>query len=250
MTSDFFFSHLTLLWLFLSGIPIGIFAIVFGGTMFLSLPVFQILFPELAMGAIIGNIKMGSVIRNLGAVFVLRKDISLKGIWPLFTLFCGGAVLGAISIANVSQVFIPPAIIAAILISEFSKQISSHIPKPIFYLAVLLTGMFGGIIGAGISILILALLRIRIHEDHRIHHVRSLAIFTELLLTIAAVVVFWIQGQLIFSIWIAWAAGSIIGGFIGGKLIHYTGKLNPKTQKIALRAVFAFALIIALLKFR
>lgn len=50
--------------IFLAAVPLGIYAIIFGGTLFLSLPYFQILFPEALVGSIVGNIKVGSVFRN------------------------------------------------------------------------------------------------------------------------------------------------------------------------------------------
>lgn len=237
-----------LLWLFLAGIPIGIFAIVFGGTMFLCLPVFQLLFPEMAMGAIVGNIKMGSILRNLSALYPLRHHIQIKPILPLIILFCAGAAIGAFSIASVSQIFILPAIIIAILVSEFSSVIAKHIPRSLFYLIVFLTGIFGGILGAGILLLIIALLRVQITEDEKLHHVRALAVFTEFLISLSAVIVFWSKDLLILKIWLIWAIGSMIGGFIGGMILHHTKKMHPKTQKIFLRLAFLFAFMVAVIK--
>lgn len=238
----------TLLWLFLSGIPIGIFAIVFGGTMFLSIPVFQLLFPEMIMASIIGNIKMGSVIRNAGAVLVLRKHIEARKFIPLIGIFCVGAIIGAFLVSQATNTLMLPTIVVAILVTEFAPWISKHIPKSLFYLIVFAVGIFGGIIGAGILLLIIALLRIAIPEDHNLHHVRSLAVFTELVMAISAIIVFFFTGHLIFEVWIAWAAGSLIGGYIGGRLLRYTGKLNPRIQKWALRAIFVFALGISILR--
>lgn len=237
-----------LLWLFASSVPIGIFAIVFGGTMFLSIPVFQLLFPEMIMASIIGNIKMGSVIRNVGAVHTLRKHINAKKFLPLIAIFCAGSIIGALLVSHASNALILPTIVVAIFVTEFAPWISKHIPKSFFYLITFAVGIFGGIIGAGILLLIIALLRIAIPEDHNLHHVRSLAIFTELLMAVVAVIVFAFTGHLIFHVWVVWAVGSLIGGFIGGKILHHTGKMSPHVQKWALRAIFVFAVLVSVIR--
>lgn len=242
------FNDPLLIWLFAASIPIGVFAILIGGSMFLSIPVFQILFPGMAMASIIGNIKMGSALRNISAVFVLRKHVNAKEFIPLIAIFCVGSMIGAYLIAQATNALILPTLVAAVLVTEFAPWLSAHIPKSLFYLIAFAVGIFGGMIGAGIMFLIVALLRIAIPEDHNIHHVRSLAVFTELLMALSTIVILWFAGSLILQVWLVWAAGSLIGGYIGGILLHHTGKLSPRFQKWALRAVFAFALIIAIIK--
>jgi len=238
-----------LLIVFFAAIPIGIIAIVLGGTMFLSLPLFQLLYPTLTMGAIVGNIKVGSVFRNITAVIPLWKEIHLKDLLiPAIPLILG-SICGALGIAYLSQKFILPALLIAILLTEFASKISKYITPKIYFIVALAAGIFGGILGAGISLIIISLVRIRIHDDNKIFQVRAHGILLELLSTVAAVVVFAFSGVLITSLWIAWTLGAIIGGYIGGYIIKYTGKCSPLLQKWLMRLMFVVAIAIAGYKF-
>jgi len=234
-----------LLWVFLSGIPVGIFAIVLGGTMFLSLPIFQLFFPELSLGALVGNIKVGSAIRNAFAIWPLRRRLRIREIFHILVALLAGGFIGAFGITNVSQSFVLPVIVLAILVTEAAPWISGRISKSTYIVVAVLAGVFGGIIGAGISLIILSLLRIQIPDNDRIVEVRADAILLELINTLAAIVVFMFFGKLIFPLWVSWALGSIIGGYIGGHIVERTGRFPPAIQRYLLRAVFGFALAVA-----
>lgn len=235
----------TSLWLFLGGIPIGMYAFMIGGAMFLSIPFFQLLFPEFTMGALLGNIRIGSAIRTISGSWSLRKHIHYKASVKTVIPLCIGALLGAFGVASISQSFVLPAILVAIVLSENAKWISDHLSQKHIFLITLLLGIFGGILGAGIGLILLALSRIQIPDDTKIVDVRANAVFMELFLHWFAVIAFFIQGVMMPEIWVPWAAGSFTGGLIGGTLVQYTGKLPARGQRILLRIVFVFAIGVA-----
>lgn len=226
--------------LFFSAIIIGIFAVLFGGTLFLSLPLFQILFPEMAFGALVGNIKLGSIVRNLAAIVPLRKHLDTH-IWILGAVLAAGSILGATFIAEASLNWIPFALLVGLLISEHSKFLT--IPKQLFWVTAFITGIYGGIIGAGIMLLIIALLQLR--YQHLVS-ARANAVALELSVSIVAVLIF-IRFDLIdWHIAFIWATGGIIGGYIGGLLINKTDKLSNTKQQWLLRMAFSMALIVSI----
>lgn len=233
---------------FFTAIPVGVMAILVGGTMFLSIPLFQLLFPNMAMGALIGNFKVGSVVRDIVASYVLRKKIVVQKILPIIIAFLLGSALGAFGVADLSQAFVLPAIIIGILLAEFAQKISANISRKTYLIVAFAVGVFGGILGAGISVLIIALLRVKNPKDEDIHVIRAEAVFLELTINAMAVLVFLTYGKLSPAVFIPWAAGSFVGGTIGSHLLHKTGRLSPRFQKNLLRAVFVFALVIALWK--
>ena len=114
-------SDISNLYLFLSAVPIGVFAVVLGGSMFLSIPVFQIFFPEMSMSAVIGNIKVGSVIRNMGAVVVLKKHIN----YPYDRNPKGGRIIMEMTLSR----FLPPVLekkLSNVLFLEWFRKVRSY----------------------------------------------------------------------------------------------------------------------------
>ena len=239
------FSDPRLLLLFVCAIPVGVLAILLGATQFLSLPIFQLLLPELTLGAIVANMKVGSVLRNLIALKPLRHHIRPRELRSLLVPLCVGGAIGALGVANVSQAFLVPALLVAIAVTEGAPYLGKRLTTRQILVLSFLAGIFGGILGAGISVIILALLRIRTPDDAKILEVRAQGVFLELATTAASIVAFALQNQLILAVWVTWAAGAMIGGYIGGRLLEHTGKFSPRTQKMFLRAAYLVALAVA-----
>jgi uncharacterized membrane protein YfcA len=225
--------------LLFSAIVIGTFAVLFGGTLFLSLPLFQILFPEMSLAALVGNIKLGSVVRNATALIPLWSFIQ-KDIVPLAAVLCTGSVLGALLVTEVSLYWVPAVLIVGWLVSERAGKIT--LSKNLYWLAACTIGVYGGILGAGIMLLIVALLQLR----HELVHARANAVALELSVSAVAVLVFLQLSLIEWTIALTWAAGGIIGGYLGGALLAKTGSLSGETQRWLLRAAFVLALVVAI----
>ena len=244
-----FFTDPTLLPFAIGGLLIGIWGVVFGGSMFLSVPFVQILFPGISFGQIVGNIKVGSLFRGIGSTWSTRKHIDWKDCFFYSIPLLIGTVVGVSIISQLSQKWILPAIIFAIILSEAAPYTAKFITKKTFYLSSVITGIYAGFLGAGIGVLLVALFRLKHPEDTQISHVKTQARFIEWLLVFVAVFAHIVTGNIILKIWLVWATGSLIGGFIGGHILNSIGTLSGRIQKVILRTSFVFALVVAIVKF-
>lgn len=231
--------------LIVGGIIIGIVGVLFGGSMFFSIPLVQVLFPEISFGAVIGNIKTGSFFRGLGSTISTRKKIDYKKGALISIPLIVGTILGVLLISKLDQSWVLPVIIVAVILAELAPRVAKYVTKEKFYALSVALGAYAGILGAGIGIFLIALLRTRFVKDSHIAHIKIQARFIEFLLVITAVIVHYLQNDLILSVWLPWSVGSIAGGIIGGMLLKKIQKLSGNIQKIILRISFALAIIIA-----
>lgn len=237
---------LTLLLLFLAAIPVGVMGIVIGGAGAVSVTVFQVLFPEMALGAVIGNIKLGSAVRSACSLISLRQDIEYRRVIPLILPLGAGTVLGAMAIAHISQFAVIPILLVGWLATEFSERVARVISPRIHLISTFLIGIYGGFFGVAISLLIVSLIRIRYTDERSLYTTRANAVFLEIWVFVIAVCVFLVYGLLSFSIALTWAAGGMIGGYFGGIILKRTGRMSAATQRSILRFAFGFAIVEAI----
>ncbi len=238
-----------LLFLFLGGFFIGIFSVIIGGGMFFSVPFLQYLFPEVSFGVIIGNLKIGSFFRSIGSTYSTHGKIQYLKNLKIGTLAFLGTLVGTSLIAQLNQKWLFPAVVMAIFLAIIAPKIAKKINKKTFHIASFLVGIYAGIFGAGIGILLIALLRLKYPKNTDIAFVKIQARFLELLLVISAVIIHIYYQNLISSIWIPWSFGALFGGLIGGSLLKKIGYLSGNLQKIILYIAFSFALFVAGIKF-
>jgi len=229
-----------LITIFVSAIFIGVFAVVMGGTLFLSLPLFQVLFPEMSLGAIIGNIKLGSIFRNATALLPLYKKLDRDVLW-LAPILCFGSIIGSWQIVSVSTAIVPFVLVLGLLIHEYGKKL--RLPPYLFWGVTFLVGFYGGIFGAGIMLLLLSLLRLRYTS---LVDARANALLLELLVSTVAVMTFWHFDLINWPVALTWASGGMIGGVIGGYIIIHTGSWSQPTQDWLVRGAFLLALTVGL----
>ncbi|NCC21547.1 MAG: sulfite exporter TauE/SafE family protein [Alphaproteobacteria bacterium] len=230
--------------IFLAGGLVGILSVIVGGGMFFSIPFLQWLFPGAPTGVIVGNLKAGSFFRGIGSTWSTFREIDFAQNLKISASAFVGTVVGASIIADISPNWLFPAIVFAGALSLAAPKIAQWISHRHFHVASLLTGFYAGILGAGIGILLIALLRLKYPEDADIAHVKIQARFVEWVLVIVAVITHAVHGNLVAAIWIPWSLGSLLGGFAGGsglkKLVHLSGR----TQKIVLYITIALAIAI------
>ncbi|MBI1272752.1 MAG: TSUP family transporter [Alphaproteobacteria bacterium] len=231
-----------------TGFIIGILGVVIGGAMFFAVPLMQWLFPLASFGIVVGNIKMGSFFRSIGSTISTHKHIEYVDNFKLSLAAFLGTILGASAIAQLDQAWLLPAVVLAIILALLAPKLAHKITNRTFHLASLLTGIYAGLFGAGIGVLLIALLRLKHPSDEKIAHVKIQARFVEWLLVITAIVTHFLHGNLVTSIWVPWSIGGLIGGYTGGVMLDKMGKLSGKVQKIILYVAFAFAFIVAAFK--
>src|SRR4029434_159026 len=78
--------------LLVGGFVVGIFSVIIGGGFFISIPLLQILLPNVVYGAIVGNLKVGSFFRGIGSTITNRKEIDwLRNLlWSVPLVICTG----------------------------------------------------------------------------------------------------------------------------------------------------------------
>src|SRR6516165_4962489 len=235
--------------LVVGGFIVGILSVIVGGGFFVSIPLFQFLFPTASYGAIIGNLKVGSFFRGIASTITNRNEIDWLGnlLWSVPLVI--GTVLGVMVIAHLHQRWMLPAIITAIALSELAPWLAKRITKGSFQAASLATGAYAGFLGAGIGIILVALFRLKHPAVERIAHVNIQARFVEWLIGIVAVIAHYFHGNLILALWLVWSVGSFAGGLMGGLLLENLGAMSGKMQKSVLRLAYLVAIAGALLPF-
>jgi uncharacterized membrane protein YfcA len=97
------------------------------------------------------------------------------------------------------------------------------LPLPIFACAI-----YGGYFGAGLGIMLLAVLGLCLHE--RLNRLNALKQVLSLVINVVAALFFVLSGKVYWGFALVMAAGALVGGHLGGSVAH---RLDPK----ALRAV-------------
>ena len=246
---DFLILHQTFILLLFGGFFIGVISVVIGGGHFFSVPFMQYLYPSVSFGTILGNIKVSSFVRGIGSTFATKHMIEWRRDLSVGAIAIVGSVIGASIIANIDQHWLVVAVVFAIVLSESAPYLATKITPRIFHVASFLTGIYAGFFGAGIGILLIALLRLKHPVDTDIALVKVQARFVEMFLTVGAVMAHWYHGNLISSIWIPLSIGTLIGGIVGGLVLNKLSKLSGKIQSFVLRAAYAVAFLVALTAF-
>lgn len=231
--------------LFLTAIPVGIFAVIIGASQFLSIPIFQLFFPQMSLGGIIANLRIGNMVRDVVALLPVRKDIRWKSIGSLLVAACLGSILGTMVIVDVPQSLLLPVLIGAVIVTEAAPWISRRVHRNTLLPAFFLNGAYYGIIGAGGSVISMALLRVRWPRDDELHFVRVHMLVIEAMAFLVSIIAFLSSGQIDWPISLTWGAGAIAGGYIGGKMLRWIGKTSPATQKFWIRLVMVMAVAMA-----
>lgn len=183
------------------GILMGVFAVVIGGAAFVNIPVFQLLFPELSFGGIIGNLKMGSFFRAVSTTLSTHRHINHIDNVKVGIIGFIGMIIGASLISELSQFWVFPATILAIIFALYAPKLTRFITPMTFHIVSFFMGIYAGIFGAGLGVILVALLRVKHPEDTDIAHVKIQARFLEFLLVLSAVVTLILHGNMVAQIW-------------------------------------------------
>ena len=231
--------------LLVSGLLIGIFSVVIGGGFFFSVPLLQLLFPHASVGVIVGNLKVASLVRGVSTAWVTRHSIAWRD-----TLICSiplviGSFFGATLIADLSQRWILPVLLLAVLVTERAAYLSKYFSVSKLYWAFFLLGIYTGFLGAGTGLLIVTLLRLRHPEDGEIAWIKIQTRLIELVAVVSAVIAHLLHGNLVMDIWLYYSIGAFVGGMVGGAILERLEKLSGRVQHIVLRIAFLFGIAVS-----
>src|SRR5262249_21014853 len=101
-------------------------------------------------------------------------------------------------------------------------------------------------LGAGIGIILVALLRLKHPAVETIAHVKIQARFIEWLIGLVAVIAHYFHGNLILALWLVLSVGGFTGRGAGRGLFEQLGAMSGKIQKSVLRLGYLVAIAGAL----
>ena len=209
---------------------------VAGGGTFLTFPVFIMNGLTPLQANVMSTIALwpGAVASSYGYRKMLVADI--RKLLPLLVIGVIGGAAGSLTLLNTPETFfeqlIPWLLLFATLIFTFGRYgivfLHRHFPNANGYynlgLALqLLIAFYGGYFGAGIGILLLAVLQMLGLSN--IHEMNALKTLLATFINLATVIIYIIEGQIIWHLAFIMIAGGILGGYVGTKLAL---KVPPK----------------------
>lgn len=186
----------------------------------------------------------------LGGTFAQRKDFESQKqrLFKILPVCVAGGIVGGVLLINNSESTFKTLIPYLLLIATFflaiqvplKKLISSKSTKetPVFlknfgmYALLFLASVYGGYFGAGLGVILMAILGLIINETLTKLNVLKQAI--SFCINGTAAIYFSFTGQVEWTFAFVMVFGSISGGMIGGKL---AGKINPEILRWIIVAV-------------
>jgi uncharacterized membrane protein YfcA len=195
----------------------------------------------------------------LGATFAQMKDLRDQKRTLLLLLPTGlvGGIAGGILLLHTSdktfQKLIPYLILLAVVLLAFqdrlrtwvvgrmSNQGGKHLSSAWAILPVIPAAIYGGYFGAGVSVMVLAVIGLVLEDSFtRLNALKQAISFS---INIAAAVFFLFSGQVVWLAALVMAICALAGGALGGRL---AGRIKPIILR---RIVIAIGLIVAVVYF-
>ncbi len=193
----------------------------------------------------------------LGATWAQRQDIKgqERRLWLLVPASIVGGVLGGLLLLKTGEkVFrslVPFLILAASLLLAVQDPVRNWVKKrqgehaaaseAWAMLPVGLASVYGGYFGAGLSVIVLAVLGLVLTDNlTRLNALKQAVAFS---VNVAAAIFFLFSQQVVWSAAAVMAVGALLGGVIGGKL---AGRIQPVTLR---RIVVTIGIIVSILYF-
>ncbi len=193
----------------------------------------------------------------LGATFAQLKDLrgQERRLWLFLPTGVLGGVAGGILLLNTGEqmfrALVPYLILFAVALLAFQDTIRAWVfgrtgqeEKRIKQnawnaLPIIFAAVYGGYFGAGVSVIVLAVLGLVL--DDSLTKLNALKQAISFSINIAAAIFFLFSGKVVWSAALVMAVGALVGGALGGRL---AGKIRPPVLR---RVVVTIGLIIALI---
>lgn len=181
----------------------------------------------------------------LGATFAQKKDLTGQGrrMWLMIPASVVGGILGGILLVCTTEkafsAIVPYLILLAVVLLALQDKVRAFLLRnpgqeggtkalnmiwPV--LAIIPTSVYGGYFGAGLSVIVIAVLGIFLEDTlTRLNALKQAIAFA---VNIAACCFFLFSGHVVWSAAVVMAAGSLAGGVIGGRL---AGRIKPRVLK-------------------
>lgn len=185
------------------------------------------------------------------------KKIPKRYLSLLLPGFAGG-LIGISSLnATSSEAFnkvVPWLLLFTVAVFVLQPFLQKHIHRPAhlrpristlaIWSAVFLASVYAGYFGIGAGLMLLTIFGFsRIKSIYQMIGLKNL---TGILITLSATIFFASRGKIVWDYGLIMAAGSVLGGFAGGKFAH---KISPSTIHWLVSTVGAIVVIAAFIKF-
>lgn len=195
----------------------------------------------------------------LGATFAQRKDLSGQGrrLWFLLPTSVAGGIAGGVLLLHTSdhtfRRLVPYLILLAVALLFFQDRLrnwvtgragetgATTVHEAWSIAPVIPAAIYGGYFGAGVSVMVLAVVGLVLEDSlTRLNALKQAISFS---INIAAAVFFLFSGQVVWLAALVMAVGALAGGAAGGRL---AGRIKPITLR---RIVIAVGLAAAAIYF-
>jgi hypothetical protein len=196
-----------------------------------------------------------------GATLAQLDDIrsQKKRLWIVLPAGAIGGILGGLLLLNTGEKLFAALVPYLILLASgllavqdpvrawLQKRAARHPGRPaseaLAALPVGIAGIYGGYFGAGLSVIVLAVLGLTLDDNlTRLNALKQAVSFS---VNVAAAVFFLFSGQVIWATATVMAVGALIGGALGGRL---AGKIKPATLRLVVVSVGFLVGIIYLIR--
>lgn len=176
-----------------------------------------------------------------GGTYSQRKDFMTQKhrLWQILPVAIAGGIAGGVLLLftpeNSFRILIPYLILAAtmilaiqgplkkILSKRYDAKVSGKTNQIPLFLLVFFAAVYGGYFGAGLGVILMAVLGLLINES--LTRINALKQATSFCINIVAAVYFCFSGIVIWPVAGVMIVGSLAGGMLGGKV---AGKINTE----------------------
>ncbi|MEL6226256.1 MAG: sulfite exporter TauE/SafE family protein [Pseudomonadota bacterium] len=198
---------------------------------------------------------------NAAAIPAYRKELRAIGsrVWPLVLVSSAGALVGSLLLVMSEQalfeVLIPFLILTATILFAFGsaiadllkKRLSGGAPTAALFGALFAFSIYGGYFGAGLGIILLAVVQIMGFSPFNVAN--SLKNLLATTFTLISIVVFGVGGVIAWPEAYTMMIGSALGGYMGGRFARLVDEFYLRASVIAfgciLSAVYFSSLFLA-----
>lgn len=194
--------------------------------------------PEAAKAANVTN-TVALVPGYLGATFAQVRDLQgqrARAVWLLPAAALGGAIGGLLLLLTTEKLFrtlIPFLILLAAFLLAVQDPVRAWVNRRAARggkapserwaaLPVALAAVYGGYFGAGLSVIVLAVLGLTLEDS--LTRLNALKQFIAFVTNVTAAVFFVFSGIVVWPVAILMAAGALAGGALGGRI---AGRIRP-----------------------
>jgi uncharacterized protein len=193
----------------------------------------------------------------LGATFAQVKDLrgQVKRLWMFMPAGVIGGLLGGILLRSTEEALfrnlVPYLILLASALLAIQDPVrawltrqtkdgkAAQTPEWAATLPVTLAAIYGGYFGAGLSVIVLAVLGLTVEDTlTRLNGLKQAVAFAT---NVTAAVFFMFSGQVVWSAALVMAAGALAGGALGGRL---AGRIKPQQLR---RIVVVVGIVVAVI---